>query len=107
MKTPILMVPALTMSSRRLCCPCACAPARRGKARGKTEISVLCSASRCSGAVGARMPEWRAKNCDSDYERIQYAVQTLFGPHMDKAKAKQVRAYFDKKFANMNGQPIK
>lgn len=53
------------------------------------------------------LPEWRAKNCDGDYERIQYAVQTLFGPHMDKAKAKQVRAYFEKKFANMNGQPIK
>jgi hypothetical protein len=53
------------------------------------------------------LPEWRAKNCDGDYERIQYAVQTLFRPHMDQAKAKQVRAYFEKKFANLNGQPVK
>ncbi|HXZ92095.1 MAG TPA: DUF4344 domain-containing metallopeptidase [Burkholderiales bacterium] len=53
------------------------------------------------------LPEWRAKNCDGDFQRIQYAVQTLFGPHMDKAKAKQVRAYFEKRFADLNGQPIK
>jgi len=46
------------------------------------------------------LPEWRAKNCDGDYERIQYAVQTLFRPHMDRAKANQARTYFKKKFAD-------
>ena len=46
------------------------------------------------------LPEWRAKNCDGDYERIQYAVQTLFRPHMDRAKAAQTRTYFKKKFAD-------
>ncbi|HXZ92677.1 MAG TPA: DUF4344 domain-containing metallopeptidase [Burkholderiales bacterium] len=51
------------------------------------------------------LPEWRAKNCDGDYERIQYAVQTLFRPHMDPAKAKQVRAYFEKKAAAQEVQP--
>jgi hypothetical protein len=53
------------------------------------------------------LPEWRAKNCDGDYERIQYAVQTLFGPHMDKAKAKQVRAYFEKKYSTLDSRPEK
>jgi hypothetical protein len=52
------------------------------------------------------LPEWRAKNCDGDYERIQYAVQTLFGPHIDKAKAKQVRAYFEKKFSTLDERPV-
>jgi Putative metallopeptidase len=51
------------------------------------------------------LPKWRAENCDGDYERIKYAVQTLFGPHIDKAKAKQVRAYFEKKFATLGEQP--
>ncbi|MGE5826582.1 MAG: hypothetical protein ACM36A_18495, partial [Bacteroidota bacterium] len=46
------------------------------------------------------LPEWRAKNCDGDYERIDYAVKTLFRPHMDAAKAKKTRAYFNKKFAD-------
>jgi hypothetical protein len=53
------------------------------------------------------LPEWRAKNCDGDYERIQYAVQTLFRPHMDQAKAKQVRAYFEKKFSTLDEEPAK
>jgi len=53
------------------------------------------------------LPEWRAENCEDDYKRIQYAVQTLFGPHIDRAKAKQVRDYFEKKFADLNGQAVK
>jgi hypothetical protein len=50
------------------------------------------------------LPEWRAKNCDGDYERIDYAVQTLFRPHMDPAQVATVRAYFEKKAAAQNPQ---
>jgi len=53
------------------------------------------------------LPEWRAKNCDGDYHRIKYAVETLFRPHMDQARAKQVRAYFEKKFVDLNGKSVK
>ncbi|MGA8049713.1 MAG: DUF4344 domain-containing metallopeptidase [Burkholderiales bacterium] len=51
------------------------------------------------------LPKWRAENCHYDYDRIKYAVETLFRPHMDQAKAKQVRAYFEKKFATMDAKP--
>ena len=51
------------------------------------------------------LPKWRAENCDGDYERIKYAVETLFRPHMDQAKAKQVRAYFEKKFSTLDSKP--
>jgi len=51
------------------------------------------------------LPKWRAENCHYDYDRIKYAVETLFRPHMDQAKAKQVRAYFEKRFATMDAKP--
>ena len=51
------------------------------------------------------LPEWRAKDCHYDYDRIKYAVETLFQPHMDRAKAKQVRAYFEKKFSTLDSKP--
>ena len=51
------------------------------------------------------LPKWRAENCHYDYDHIKYAVETLFRPHMDQAKAKQVRAYFEKKFSNLDAKP--
>jgi len=51
------------------------------------------------------LPEWRAKDCHYDYERIKYAVDTLLRPHRDMAKAKQVRAYFEKKFSSLDSKP--
>ncbi|HMA89361.1 MAG TPA: DUF4344 domain-containing metallopeptidase [Burkholderiales bacterium] len=53
------------------------------------------------------LPEWRAKNCDGDYERIDYAVKTLFRPHMDPAQVAKVRAYFEKKAAAQEAEPGK
>jgi hypothetical protein len=43
------------------------------------------------------LPKERAAQCHDDYERIKYAMQTLFRPHIDTAKWNQVRAYFEKK----------
>lgn len=40
------------------------------------------------------LPKWRAEGCHNDYERIKYAFQTLFRPHIDTDKWKQVHAYF-------------
>jgi hypothetical protein len=51
------------------------------------------------------LPKWRAKNCDGDYERIDYAVKTLFRPHIDPAQVARVRAYFDRKAAAQGAQP--
>ncbi|MGA8050762.1 MAG: hypothetical protein WCA09_11380 [Burkholderiales bacterium] len=51
------------------------------------------------------LPKWRAENCHYDCDRIKYAVETLFRPHMDQAKAKQVREYFEKKFLNLDATP--
>ncbi len=51
------------------------------------------------------LPKWRAENCDGDYNRIKYALETLFRPHMDQAKAKQVREYFTKKFSTLDTNP--
>jgi Putative metallopeptidase len=51
------------------------------------------------------LPKWRAESCEDDYKRIKYAVQTLFGPHLDQAKAKQVREYFTKKFSTLDSKP--
>ena len=44
------------------------------------------------------LPKWRAESCYFDYARIKHAVETLFQPHIDTAKAKQVHAYFEQKY---------
>ncbi|MGA8050760.1 MAG: DUF4344 domain-containing metallopeptidase [Burkholderiales bacterium] len=51
------------------------------------------------------LPKWRAEDCHYDYDRIKYAVETLFRPHTDQAKQKQVRAYFEKKFSTLDSKP--
>jgi hypothetical protein len=51
------------------------------------------------------LPKWRAKDCDGDYQRIKYAVDTLIRPHRDMAKAKQMREYFEKKFSSLDSKP--
>ncbi|MGA8050087.1 MAG: DUF4344 domain-containing metallopeptidase [Burkholderiales bacterium] len=50
------------------------------------------------------LPEWRAKDCHYDYERIKYAVDTLLRPHRDIAKVKQMREYFKKKFSALDSE---
>ena len=37
------------------------------------------------------LPKRRAESCYFDYARIKHAVETLFQPHIDTAKAKQVQ----------------
>jgi hypothetical protein len=38
------------------------------------------------------LPEERADGCEDEYKQVQYAVQSLFGPYIDRRRARQVRA---------------
>jgi hypothetical protein len=38
------------------------------------------------------LPEDRAEGCTDEYQQVAYAVQRLLSPHVDKARAKKVRA---------------
>ena len=34
----------------------------------------------------------RAEGCEDEYRQVRYAMQTLFGPHVDRERANKVRA---------------
>jgi Putative metallopeptidase len=38
------------------------------------------------------LPEDRAEDCAAEYQQVAYAVQRLLSPHVDRVRAKQVRA---------------
>jgi hypothetical protein len=38
------------------------------------------------------LPEDRAEGCEDEYRQVRYAMQTLFGPHIDRGRANKVRA---------------
>jgi len=38
------------------------------------------------------LPEDRAEGCEDEYGQVRYAMQTLFGPHVDRKRANKVRA---------------
>jgi len=38
------------------------------------------------------LPQDRAEGCEDEYRQVRYAMQTLFGPHVDRERANKVRA---------------
>ena len=38
------------------------------------------------------LPQERAEGCEDEYKQVQYAVQRLFGPYLDRKRAREVRA---------------